>query len=144
LVATEGEPRLLSSTGLYGIVELELIVASDVTSAASLILQDAIVERQCQGTGGELALHLGGSDIDSGDLEGSRGGRRAPSRGRALSQRRSGEGEDSEGLHFQKINRSGCEVAKVVMKERLMNEVSVFQLTIISEAVTTTTESVRQ
>lgn len=105
-----------------------LVVASNVTSAASLVFQVAILKRKGQSTseltGGQVTFGLGVGDIDGGDLEGSLGGWRAARR--SLRQSRSGECEDSERLHFQKIVRAGGEVAKVVKKGRLMNEVSVF------------------
>jgi hypothetical protein len=78
---------------------------------------------------------LGGSDIDSLDVEGTGGGCLAASWG-GLSQNRGGKGEEYEGLHFQKIERTGerlngcgganCESS--VTKGGLMNEVSVFSM----------------
>jgi len=53
-----------------------LVVAGNVSSAASLVFQVAIVEGESQGTS-ELArlkvTLLGGSDIDGRDLERARG-----------------------------------------------------------------------
>jgi len=111
LVAAEGEARLFPSTGLYGGIELELVVAGDVANAVGLIPQDAVLECECQGTGELAGLKVtlagaGVGDINGGDLEASLSGGRAASRGSALSHSRGGEGEDSEGLHSQKIDRA--------------------------------------
>jgi hypothetical protein len=109
-VVADREAGGLLSTSLDGSIKLELVVGSDVSGAASLVLEDTILESQGQGTG-ELArwkitLGLGGGDIDGLDVEVSRGGSLATSR-RALGQygTSSREGVDSEGLHFQKIVR---------------------------------------
>jgi len=110
VVATEREPAGFLSTGLNRSVELELIVGGNVSLAASLVLQNTVVEGEGQGTGKlarlEITLSLGSSDIDGLDIEGSRSGSLATRWGALSQRRRSGESEDSEGLHFQKIDRT--------------------------------------
>jgi hypothetical protein len=84
-----------------------LVVAGNVASATGLVLQDAAIEVQSKGTSELASLDVTlpwGSNVDGGDLERSRGGSLAASRGSTLSQSRSGQGKDSERLHFQKID----------------------------------------
>jgi hypothetical protein len=79
VVAAEREAFGLKSTSLDGGVELELIVASDVSLATGLILQDTILQGQgeCAGKLTFLEVTLGGRLDNSLDLEGSWCGRRA-------------------------------------------------------------------
>lgn len=112
VVLAKGEAGLFPSASLYGGIELELVVAGDVTDAASLVLQDTILERKSQGTseltGRQVTLGAGVGDIDGGDLEGSLSGGRAASRS-ALGHSCGSEGEGDEGLHFQKTGGADSE-----------------------------------
>jgi hypothetical protein len=94
-----------------------LVVAGNVTLATSLVFEDTIIETECQSTreltAFEITLASGACDIDGLDVEGSRRGRLATSRGALGHGRRSGKGEDSEGLHFQIINRSDDKITDV-------------------------------
>lgn len=117
-VAADREASRLTSTSLKGRIKLELVVAGNVALAAGLVPEDTILEGQSQSTSKlasrEVALSSGTCDIDSRDVECSRGGRLATCWGRVLGQSRSSsKGKDSEGLHSQKIYRTGVDVTGV-------------------------------
>jgi len=72
-VAADGETRGVDGTGLGGLVELELVVGSNVTSAALVIGQDTVGKSDSQDlvlTSLEAALG-GGGDVSNGDAEGT-------------------------------------------------------------------------
>jgi hypothetical protein len=112
-VAADGETRGVDGTGLGGLVELELVVGGNVTSAALVIGQDTVGKSNSQ----DLLLTslkgaLGGSgDVSNGDAEGTIEAGLAALRSRLLGGNglsdTLGEGgsdtskgsSDSEGLH---------------------------------------------
>ena len=72
-VAADGETRGVDGTGLGRLVELELVVGSNVTSAALVIGQDTVGKSDSQDlvlTSLEAALG-GGGDVSNGDAEGT-------------------------------------------------------------------------
>jgi hypothetical protein len=112
-VAADGETRGVDGAGLGGLVELELVVGSNVTSAALVISQDTVGKSDSQ----DLVLASleatlgGGGDVSNGDAEGSIEAGLAALRSRLLGGNGLGDtlGEgggntskgssDSEGLH---------------------------------------------
>ena len=72
-VAADGEARGVDGTSLGGLVELELVVGSNVTSAALIISQDTVGKSDSQDlvlTSLEAALG-GGGDVSNRDAEGT-------------------------------------------------------------------------
>jgi hypothetical protein len=112
-VAADGETRGVDGTGLGRLVELELVVGSNVTSTALVVSQDTVVKSDSQDLGLtsiETALG-GGGDVSNGDAEGTIEAGLAALRSRLLGGNGlgdtlgegggdTGEGSsDSEGLH---------------------------------------------
>jgi len=71
-VAADREASGLTSASLERGVELKLVVAGNVSLATGLVLDDTVLEGQCQGTSKLAARKImlaGGGDIDSLDVE---------------------------------------------------------------------------
>jgi len=69
-VAADGETRGVDGTGLGGLVELELVVGSNVTSAALVIGQGTILKSDSQDLGlARLEVTLAVGDVGDGDAE---------------------------------------------------------------------------